>query len=213
MTPEPPRFPVMGAEEAHLRQSLLGALCGLSVDDRVLRAQLLPHGDDATAWFRCADAIACRLLRFGGRALSMDAGDGPGMAALLDAADDLLSAVEAALGLTLDPLDIGPCPDTAGLTVRIGSLDQQIVLLLSVPFAAAILAQPAPLAPSLLGHIALPVAIAVAGPRLSPADAATLSPGDLLLIGPAPIAATLCPPHGDAIPGRLDPVARCFRPH
>ena len=203
MTPEPPRFPVMGVEEAHLRQSLLGALCGLSVDDRVLRAQLLPRGDDATAWFRCADAIAFRLLRL----------DGPAMAALLDAADDLLSAVEAALGLTLDPFDIGPCPDTAGLTVRIGSLDQQIVLLLSVPFDAAILAQPAPLAPSLLGHIALPVAIAVAGPRLSPADAATLSPGDLLLIGPAPIAATLCPPHGDAIPGRLDPVARCFRPH
>ena len=133
--------------------------------------------------------------------------------ALLDVADDLLSAVEAALGLTLDPFDIGPCPDTAGLTVRIGSLDQQIVLLLSVPFDAAILAQPAPLAPSLLGHIALPVAIAVAGPRLSPADAATLAPGDLLLIGPAPIAATLRPPHGDAVPGRLDPVARCFRPH
>ncbi len=213
MTSEPPRFPALGAEEAHLRQSLLGALCGLSVDDQLLRAQLLPRGADAAAWFRCADAIAFRPLRLGGPALSMNASDGPAMAALLDAADDLLSAIEAALGVTLDPIDIGPCPDAAGLTVRIESLDQKILLLLSVPLDAAILAQPAPLAPSLLGHIALPVGIAVAGPRLSPADAATLAPGDLLLIGPAPIAATLRPPHGDAIPGRLDPAARCFRPH
>ena len=212
MTPEPPRFPALDAEEAHLRQSLLGALCGLSVDDQLLRAQLLPRGADA-AWFRCADAIAFRPLRLGGCALSMDASDGPAMAALLDAADDLLSAIEAALGVTLDPIDIGPCPDAAGLTVQIDSLDQKILLLLSVPLDAAILAQPAPLAPSLLGHIAVPVGIAVAGPRLSPADAATLAPGDLLLIGPAPIAATLRPPHGDAVPGRLDPVARCFRPH
>ena len=94
MTPEPPRFPALGAEEAHMRQSLLGALCGLSVDDQLLRAQLLPRGADA-AWFRCADAIAFRPLRLGGCALSMDASDGPAMAALLDAADDLLSAVEA----------------------------------------------------------------------------------------------------------------------
>ena len=151
MAPEPPRFPALDAEEAHLRQSLLGALCGLSVDDQLLRAQLLPRGADA-AWFRCADAIAFRPLRLGGCALSMDASDGPAMAALLDAADDLLSAIEAALGVTLDPIDIGPCPDAAGLTVQIDSLDQKILLLLSVPLDAAILAQPAPLAPSLLGR-------------------------------------------------------------
>ncbi len=202
-----PAFPALGIEDAHLRQSLLAALNGARVGDDVLHAHIVapPEG----TWFLCAHDIAFRIQVLDGRPVRMDAQDGAAMATLLNAADPLLSAIEVALGITLEPADMGDRPPTATIVAAIETDASRIDL--ALPIDAPLLSTPAPLAPELVGHIPLPARIGIAGPRLSPIDAAALAPGDLLLIGPAPFAATLRPARGAPLTGSIHPADRQFR--
>lgn len=202
-----PAFPVLGIEDAHLRQSLLGALNGARVGGDVLRAQIVAPPDGT--WFLCAHDVAFRIQILDGQPVRMDAQDGAAMATLLDTADPLLAAIEVALGITLEPTDMGERPDAAIIVAAIETATSRIDL--ALPIDAPLLSTPAPLAPELIGHIPLPACIGIEGPRLSPIDAAALAPGDLLLLGPAPFAATLRPAKGMPTPGTIHPADRQFR--
>lgn len=204
-----PRFPAMSVDEAHMRQALPMALCGRIVDGATLTAAFPADPVGAGEWFLCDEAVAFRILRLDGQAVRMDASDGPAMADLLDRADPLLSEIESALGLALAPSAMGPRPDTATLVARIETDMTQIDLAISPD--AAFLPTAAPLAPTLVGHISLPVRLVLDGPRLAPADAAALAPGDLLLIGAAPLSASLVRPGAPPIRGRITPTDRQFR--
>lgn len=229
---EKPRFPAMTTEEAHLRQSVLTALSGRRVGGLLLRARILRSagtldeqdgaatraaGTEAVAgdlWFRCAEEIAFRVLCLTNQSVHMDAADGPAMAALLDAADPLLVEIEAALGLVLEPADIGPVAQ-ALVIARIDCLDGEQVAAtidLALSPAIALLPAPAPFAPALLETIPVPARVVVDGPRLAPADAASLAPGDLLLIGAAPFGARLTVAGAAPTPGSIMPADRQFRP-
>jgi hypothetical protein len=236
-----PRFAALSVEEAHLRHALLAALNGRRIGRASLRAHI-PNPptsvrpepvegpsfcsavkSDASAlaastnndWFRCAEDLAFRLHRLDGHPVRTDATDGPAMATLLDAANPLLCEIEAALGLTLDPTDIGKRPPAATLTAHItlndGPLPVAAIDLARSP-DTPILPVPAPFAPALLGHIPLPARILIDGPRLSPTDAAALAPGDLLLIGAAPLMAGVGLPGAPVVRGRILPAERLFRP-
>jgi hypothetical protein len=220
MMPGKPRFRAMDAEEAHLRQSLLGALCGVRVGAHPLRAHFplaidsvrAEPVDQLSPWFLCADDIAFRIVRLADRPVRLDPADGPAMALLLDAADSLLAALEDVLGLTLEPGDIGPRPGRALLIARIEGEGGEALIDLALPRDAALLPTPAPFAPAMLGHIPVGIRLTINGPRLPPADAAALARGDMLLLGPAPLAATLHLPAGSRIDGRLGPAERLFQP-
>jgi hypothetical protein len=225
--PEKPRFPTMPVEEAHLRQSVLTALCGRRVDGLLLRGRIArsvnkpvsaaarTEGGNEDAWFGCTHDVAFRVIRLNAHPVRMDAADGPAMAALLDAADPLLAEIEAALGLTLEPAVMAHAPATASLVTRIDLVDDKTVVAqidLALSHATPILATPAPFAPALLGHVPVPIRILMDGPRLSPADAASLAPGDLLLLGGGLLNASLDLPGATAIHGRVAPDDRQFRP-
>ena len=213
MMPDKPRFRHISAAEAHLRQSLLGALCGVRVGEHLLRATVVDMAapDDAP-WFLCAEDIGFRILHLNHRPIRMDAAEGPAMAMLLDGADTLLSAVEAALGLTLEPADIGPRPQAATIVARIETMAGDARTDLALSADAALLPTSAPFGPALLGDVPVPLRLSIAGPRLSPTDAATLAPGDMLLLGSGAFAATLQSAAGGGIDGRIDPAARLFQP-
>jgi hypothetical protein len=203
----------MAPDEAHLRASIPAAISGWTAGDRVLRGSMPPGPPGAGDWFRCAAGVFLRIPRLGGRPVRMDAADGPGMAALLDAADPLLSAIEAALGLGLVPDAMGAA---GGVVVAVeavapdGTVDSRIEL--ALPPETRVEPRPAPAAALLVGHIPVPARIVVDGPRLAPAEAATIRPGDLLLLGPGVPAARLHAGSGPGLPGTLDPARRQFRP-
>lgn len=209
MTWTAPAFPALGIEDAHLRQGLLGALHGARVGDDVLRARIVAPPADSSTWFLCAHDIAFRVHVLEGRPVRMDAQDGAAMATLLDAADPLLAAIEVALGIPLEPADMGERPEGAVIIATVET-DASCVDL-ALPVDAPLLPTPAPLNTMLVGHIPLTARIGIEGPRLSPIDAAALAPGDLLLIGAAPFAATLRPAKGAPIVGAIHPVDRQFR--
>ncbi|WP_311267669.1 hypothetical protein [Sphingobium sp. WCS2017Hpa-17] len=235
---EKPRFPALSVEEAHLRHALLAALNGRRVGGALLRAHIpntvrpepvegLPSSLDLqsntpthsvptnTDWFRCAEDLAFRLHRLDGHPVRTDATDGSAMAMLLDAANPLLCEIEAALGLTLDPTDIGQRPLAATLIAHISLHDGPspvAAMDLALSPDTPILPVPAPFAPALLGHIPLPARLLIDGPRLSPTDAAALAPGDLLLLGIAPLMAGVSLPGAPVVPGRILPAERLFRP-
>lgn len=202
-----PAFPALGIEDAHLRQSLLGALNGARVGDDVLHAQIVAPSDGA--WFLCAHDIAFRIQTLEGQLVRMNAQDGAAMATLLDAADPLLAAIEVALGIALEPTDMNERSPTATIAAAIETATSRIDL--ALPIDAPLLPTPAPIAQDLIGHIPLLARIGIEGPRLSPIDAAALAPGDLLLLGPAPFAATLRPAKGAPLPGTIHPADRHFR--
>ena len=236
-----PCFPALSVEEAHLRHALLAALNGRRIGRALLRAHIpnpptsvrpepvegLPLPLDTQSnpqthsvpthsdWFRCAEDLAFRFHRLDGDPVRTDATDGPAMATLLDAANPLLCEIEAALGVTLDPTDIGKRPPaatlTAHITLRNGRAPVAAMDLVLSP-DTPILPVPAPFAPALLGHIPLPARILIDGPRLSPTDAAVLAPGDLLLIGAAPLMAGVGLPGAPVVRGRILPAERLFRP-
>lgn len=211
-----PRFPALSPEEAHLRHAVLAALNGRRTGGLLLRATIAVRpGKNEESWFRCAEDLAFRLRHVDGLPVRTDATDGPAMASLLDAANPLLCEIEAALGLTLDPADIGQRPPVATLTARI-TLHDDAALVAAMDLAlspdSSILPVPAPFAPALLGHIPVPARILIDGPRLPPTDAAALAPGDLLLIGTSPLMASVSLPGVPVVPGRILPAERLFRP-
>lgn len=214
-------LPAISADEAYLRQAIPAALNGRNAGDRVLRAGLLDAPPDDVRWFRCAGAVAFAILRLDGLAVIADPEDGPASARLLERAEPMLAAIEQGLSITLEPFDLGPFGDNAPVLVSdIETLAHETAadaapldrLLLAIAPDTPILPSAAPCAPALTGHVPVKVQLRLAGPRLSPADAAMLAPGDLLLLGNGRLAASLRIAGGPEIAGTLTPAERCFAP-
>ena len=95
-------------------------------------------------------------------------------------------------------------------TIAVGTAGEGTVLRLALPPAIALLPAPPEFAPELVGSVAIGAGLRIEGPRLAPHDAAALAAGDCILIGTAPIAATLVAGGAIRIAGLLDPVERRF---
>lgn len=212
-------LPALSPDEAYLRQAIPAALSGRTAGDRILRAGLLGAPPDDTRWFRCADGLGFAILRLDGAEVIADPDDGPAAARLLERAETMLTAIEQGLSLMLEPFDLGPLVlDAPPLIVHVetrsaqtdDSLDR---LLLAVKTDHPILPSLAPCAAALTGAVPVTARLRLAGPRLSPADAAALAPGDLLLLGHGPLTAHLRIAGGPEIAGTLMPMERCFAPN
>ncbi|MCW4460985.1 hypothetical protein OK349_04645 [Sphingomonas sp. BT-65] len=203
-------LPAMDAREADLRRIVLRALTGRRVGGAVLAAHVASQPDLRGGWLRFESDAALALDRLDDLACRFEAQDGLAAAALIEHAEPLLRTIEMALGIDLEPDDIADAPPAdapiftlaaAGLTAR-----------LALPLSLTILPAPADFAPELAAKAAVAAKITIAGPRLAPHEAAGLAPGDCLLLGGAPLRASLAA-GTIRVAGSFDPRARQFRSH
>lgn len=208
-------LPQIAPAEAQLRGDLLAALNGLEVGATVLTAAL-PEQVPQLAWFVCTGSLAFALERLEAEPLRLQSTDGVSAAELLDRADPLLRAIEWALDIELEPESLGASAGLADrLCLRIEASQGRTVrdrLFLAIPRDLALIAKTAPFAPSLLDTVPFPTRLAIAGPRLTPTEAADLAAGDLLLIGETPLSASLHFLDQSPVAGFFDPAARGFTP-
>lgn len=198
--------------DAEARTELLAALNGCVVGDALLRAAIVAAPPDGLAWFGCRGGLAFALEVLDGAPLRLSAADTGRAVAALEAAEPVLRALETALGIELEPEALDDAEQTGALRVVRVTLQSALTLYLSVPQSLALTPTPAPFAPGLLDHVPLPVTLSLTGPRVAPIDAADLGPGDLVLLGPGPLAATLDVPGQTRLPGHFDPAFRRFHP-
>lgn len=205
-------LPKIDPLDAEARGELLAALNGCAVDGGVLRAKIATALPDGLAWFACRNgaAFAPEMLR--GTPLRLAAAETAAAMDVLEGLEPILRAVETALGIELEPEGLDHAlPSDIARMLRL-TVGQELVLHLTLPRDLAVTPVSAPFVPDMLGHIPVPVALTLTGPRLSPVEAADLARGDLVLLGPGPLAATLDVPGEARVPGRFDPAALLFLP-
>ncbi|WP_066722159.1 FliM/FliN family flagellar motor switch protein [Sphingomonas pituitosa] len=179
-------------------------------------ARLLEHAGFAVdilaapprgSWFACADGVQ---FRPGDAALHPERV--AEAAAVLDAAEPLLLALEQALGLHLEPDAIDGASEAPVLHLALSRDDRTAALLLPCahPHAGNWIAEAEGLTPP-AARLPVVVRLLLQGPRLGIAEASDLAPGDLVLMGARPIA-TLEAPHFRQS-GQVDLPAGIFTSH
>jgi hypothetical protein len=207
-------LPKLSPSEAHLRQVVPAALTGQPCGEGARLVASFPALVPAqTAWFDCANGLAFAVEMMAGQPVRLGPDDGIAAAEILDVLEPALRAIEAALGIELEPEDLTTAPSQGGLIARIetvaeGTPRDRLYLALA-PDQPVLPAAPVR-APELLGHVPVPVQVRIAGPRIRPHEGADLGPGDLLLLGPGPLGAELRALDQPARTGRFDPGARSF---
>jgi len=206
-------LPVIDPAEAELRRQLLAALTGRPWRHGPLRASIPPDLPDEAPWFHCGNGSAFHLARLQGTIppiRSRDNGfDGVDAAAALEAAEQPLADVEAALGIDLEPTSLEKEPPPSRLTLYLEAGSD--LLLLSLPPMLEIVPAVISWAPALAAAVPFHLSIAFTGPRLAPHDAASLAIGDIVLLPRPPFECRL---EMDGWQGRalLDPLRRTIRP-
>jgi hypothetical protein len=207
-------LPRLSTGEAYLRQTVPAALSGRHVGDATMVACFARPRQAPLSWFLCESGVALAIDRIAGGDRRLTSAEGVEAAELLDAAEPVLHEVEQGLGIALEPLEMAAAPPAGSLVATVTTLRRGKVrdrVLLALPDGIEFLPAPPQFAPELLGMVDLPASIAIPGPRVAPHDAAELHRGDLLLLGPGPLTASL--KVGDARPlaGRFDPARKCFQ--
>lgn len=188
---------------AAMGEHVMGLLEAAGVD--AARVEQAPAG----LWFACEQGVRFRVA--GGPPI--DAERIEGAIALLDRADPLLTRVETALALALDPLAVDDCAGTPGIALALAAEGVAATIFLprdhparrSWETKAAALQPDSDRRPSL-------VRILITGPRIPIAEAGALAAGDLVLIAARP-AALLEPIEGSGIGGQIDLASGSFTPH
>lgn len=206
-------LPAIDPAEAELRRSVVEAVTGRRIGNTVLAARLTRHRDDRGDWLVCANGVAVAFDRIDGGAVRLSATDGFDTAATLERFEPILRDIEAALGIDLDPMEVvnEPSIDAVIVTISADEQGRQVhALRLAIPPTLALLPEPAPFAPELLGRVAIAATVTIEGPRIAPHAAAELAAGDCILLGSQPLAASLLVRGRAAIPGTFDPAGQRF---
>ncbi len=212
----------MSTAMGRLRRMIGGRLAALSVNGQPAIWRLATVAPVASMppliWM--ANGAALRVDRVTGLPIVVDDAEPGAALAALDGLEPVLVALEQRLGLSLEPVAIAPLPgdfehrDAVSVEVRLSGAGDVILateITLILPQDIALAAQPAGAdavyeQPSLLAsRVPVPVALVVAGPRLPIATAASLAKGDLLMVGPGAVSASLIGPGGAMASGRFDP--------
>lgn len=187
----------------------LGDTVGALLEGAGFEIAILPH-PPAGSWFAAEGGVRFQLA--GGAPL--DAARIGEAVRLLDHADAALGAIEASLGIALEPIGVDPATGEADMLLAFAAREVRghLALPLDHPRRAAWEAAARTLSPR---ADRLPVAyrILVDGPRLGVAEAGELGPGDLVLIGASAAAALERADGGLPIAGRVDFASGRFTPH
>ena len=205
-------LPAMNAREAELRRIALRALTGRRIGRGVLTARVESRPDRRGGWLRFESGAVLALDRLDDAACRFDTHDGLAAAALIERAEPLLRTIEMALGIDLEPIEIANEPPADAVIATLGAAG--LAARLALPLDLAVLPAPVEFAPELAGKAAIQATVILVGPRLAPHEAAELAPGDCLLLGGAPLPASLAAGAGSIrADGVFDPRARHFRSH
>ncbi|MEJ2408370.1 MAG: hypothetical protein P8Y58_00860 [Novosphingobium sp.] len=215
-------LPAITPDEALFRNTVMEALNGACTGNTGLTAAVPAYRPAIPVWFHCRDGMAFAITHCAGEPVVPPGQTGTAQAAmLLDTAEPVLAAIERALGVALEPGGLAPLPETpARIAVRIEAREEGagasstardrvwLALCPDMPLAPV----RAPFAPACVGAVPVPVTLAVAGPRLAPDLAAGLAPGDLVLLGPGPLAGQLHLPGRAPVAGMFAPDSHSFTP-
>lgn len=202
-------LPAIDPDEAEMRRVVVAALSGVHVGDAALAARIERVPDRRGGWLRFANGAALAIDRLDGAPLRLD-DDAITAAAQIERAEPLIAAIEAALGLSLVPEALATDPPE-GLIVTIEQ-SAAMRLRLVLPVGLPLLPARPEFAAEIVGGVSLPTTLSIDGPRIAPHDAASLEPGDLLLVGGAMLPARLAVA-GRSIAGRYDPATHRFHIH
>ncbi|MFM9829128.1 MAG: FliM/FliN family flagellar motor switch protein [Sphingomonas sp.] len=217
----------MSAATGRLRCMVGSRLAALSVagESAAWRMAAVPLLADMPALFRMANGAALRVARVAGRPVALDDADADAALAALDGLEPVILALEHRLGIDLEPVAIGPLAadfdgeNAVAVEVRLGgaggaATTTEVALILphDIVFAAGESATEAMYREQALlrAPVPVPVTLVLAGPRLPVALAAGLAKGDLVLLGPGAVCASLTVPGGAIASGRFDPMTACF---
>ncbi|MCJ2189082.1 hypothetical protein [Novosphingobium beihaiensis] len=215
-------LPAIAPDEALFRNTVMEALNGACAGHAGLTAAIPEHRPAIPVWFHCRDGMAFAITHCAGEPAVSPGQTGTAQAAmLLDRAEPVLAAIEQALGIALEPVGLAPLPEIpARITVRIEAREEGdgasstvrdrvwLALCPDTPLAPV----RAPFAPACVGAVPVPVTLAIEGPRLAPDLAADLAPGDLVLLGPGPLAGQLHLPGRAPVAGMFAPGSHSFTP-
>jgi hypothetical protein len=209
-------LPRMAPEEATWRMDIMSALNGQESDGMFTRAAIVAAPLPDLAWFRCVDRGAFAFGLCAGQRPLLMPDDTDTAVALLDACEPILRLIEYALGIELEPDRLVDTLDfrCALIRVDVAKGEQRVhSLYLALPWLSPIRPRHTPFAPELLARVSVPTHLSIIGPRVAPHDAADLSVGDMLLLGAAPLRATLYALGGPRKQGRFDAALHHFTSH
>jgi hypothetical protein len=206
-------LPWLSTAEAYLRQTVPAALSGRRAGEATMIAGFSTLRRPTSSWFSCESGVALAVDRVAGidRAPILDSG--VEAVELLEAAEHVLCEIELGLGVALEPVEIVSALPAGSVVATVSTIRGGRVfdrLLLALPLDIELLPASSPFAPELLGMVELTASIAIPGPRLEPHDAAELGRGDLLLLGPGPLVASLKVGEARPVAGHFDPNRNCF---
>ncbi len=180
----------------------IAALCRLLAAQDVIVSTLDVEPDGH--WF-AAEAVSFRLERAGHEAITLTPERIEDAAAALDMFEPALRAIEAALGISLEPAALGPLDNGATLRLGLAHDGHRLALAWRSGIEGSISEDWTARARALPLHgadIPCPYTVTLAGPRLTIGEASDLEGGDLVLLGTL-VAARLVPLDGPPIAGRL----------
>lgn len=197
-------LPAVDPDAAALGQALCTLIGSVGLDAAVV------HQPQAARWFVTADGLRFTLLRHEGRRVLLDEGRVGDAVALLDQAEPVLAALEAALELPLEPEAL--VSDQPERAVLISFTQDRTTGLVAVPLdhpertgweeRARAIALPPEAVPVVLRCL-------IDGPRLSVVEAGDLAGGDMVLVDARP-RTRIEPGEARAIAGQLDLVSGQF---
>lgn len=156
-------------------------------------AVAIEHASHPGPWFSGEDGVAVRVDRLDGRAAALHAERLDATVAALDRVEPYLDWIEAQTGWVIEPDRVAPPPADALLfRVDVGGPDAGITFAIAVPVDRAATVHADPLLPGLrMASAHLPCTVRATAAFLSVEDANALTPGDLLILQPAPWRAVL----------------------
>jgi type III secretion protein Q len=211
------RLRSLDAARAERQTRLIAALNARRLGEQTLAARLALERDRraASAWIRFgagADQVAIAPLLVAGELVRL-AGPDPAIAAqLLAAIEPLIVAFEHALGEDLIPAGLATEPPADALLLRIdATCARQGIrhrLIVAVPPVGAVAEAALPACdPGLLATLRTRWTATLEAPPLPVRHLGTLVPGDLYLLGVAPMVAHVTlPGHRGAVRARLEPL-------
>jgi flagellar motor switch/type III secretory pathway protein FliN len=198
LTNLPQRLPVRAA----LQSKLLALLTGEDlVADCIDRAHV-----GSGAWLVTEAGPMLQFVRVNGQPAFIHADRLDSVAASIDLSDALLTALEAQLGLAIEPIAVieAPPADALIFAVKTRTTDDCLHLAFAADFAepAAMRAAFDALAP-IWSQVPVAYELCLTGPMLPVIDAAAIDAGDMLIIGNRAVAARIVwPLEGDRADGR-----------
>lgn len=213
--PGPPPLPLLDPDRQTSLERLAALVesCG---DGTVAFHARTPRATPPGCWLMGADGLGVRIDRIGEEATALHPDRIDAVVAALDRIEPLLDLIEARTGWAVEPATTAASPPPDTLVVELAAERDGAALArfaLAVPIELLAGTEEVALLGDRLARVPLPCRLRAAAAHLSVEDAGAIGPGDLVLLHPAPWAATLSADPAGEIAGIFDPASGALSGH